>query len=84
MRPKIEAVKKYLYGIPTRGEPKFTNQFGINGVNLKNSMYQKRLCWFFLTIPLNLLNKAGNFLNTSCFANVELIRKHNDAPRHEH
>jgi hypothetical protein len=33
---------------------------------------------------LNFLNNAGNFLNTSCLAKVELIRKHKDAPRHEH
>lgn len=35
---------KYLYGIPTNGDPKLTNQFGINGVNLKNNIYQNKLC----------------------------------------
>jgi hypothetical protein len=44
---------KYLYGIPTKGEPRFTNQLGIKGVNLKKSMYQKRFYLFEFTIPLN-------------------------------
>lgn len=84
INPKTDATMKYLYGIPTKGEPKFTNQFGIRGVNLKNNMYQNKLCWFLLTIPLNFLNKAGNFLSTNCFASVELIKKHKEAPKQEH
>jgi len=68
--PKNDATIKYKYGIPTNGEPKFTNQFGINGVNLKNIMYQNKLFSFALIIELNFSNNAGNFLNTSYFANV--------------
>lgn len=51
--PKNDATIKYKYGIPTNGEPKFTNQFGINGVNLKNIMYQNKLFSFALIIELN-------------------------------
>lgn len=68
--PKNDATIKYKYGMPTNGDPKFTNQFGINGVNLKNIMYQNKLFSLAFIIELNLLNKAGNLLNTSYFAKV--------------
>lgn len=84
MSPNIDAIKKYLYGIPTKGDPKFTNQLGINGVSLKNSMYQNKLCLFFCTIELNLENSAGNLRRTRPLAKVKLIKKHNEAPRQEH
>lgn len=40
--------QKYMNGIPTIGEAIFTNQLGTKGVNLKNSIYQKRLDLFAL------------------------------------
>jgi hypothetical protein len=70
INPKIEATRKYIYGIPTSGEPRFTNQFGIRGVSLRNIMYQNKLFSLDFTILLNLLNKSGNFLKTKSFANV--------------
>ena len=70
--------------MPTKGEAKFTNQLGIKGVNLKKSMYQKRLFLFLETMRLNLPNSLGNFLKTKCLASVKLIMKHREAPKHEH
>ncbi len=82
--PKNEAMMKYLYGIPTKGEPRFTNQLGIKGVNLKKSMYQKRFYLFEFTIPWNFWNKDGNFLKTSYLARVKLKKKQRLAPKQEH
>ena len=82
--PNIEAKRKYKYGIPTMGEAKFTNQFGIKGVNLRNSIYQNMLVRWAETMLLNLLNKVGNFFKTNYLAKVKLIKKHKEAPRQEH
>ncbi len=84
MSSNIDAIKKYLYGIPTKGDPRLTNQFGINGVSRKNSMYQNKLWLFFCTIELNFSNNVGNLRRTSPLARVKLIKKHREAPRQEH
>jgi len=61
---------KYTYGIPTKGDAKFTNQLGISGVSLRNIMYQNRFFSLALTMLLNFSNKAGNFLKTNSFARL--------------
>lgn len=84
MRPMQLPIKKYLYGMPTKGLPRLTNQLGINGVSLRKSMYQKRLCLWWLTIFLSLPIKCGKYLKTSDRPSVKLRKKQQEAPNTEH
>lgn len=76
--------KKYLYGIPTNGDPKFTNQLGINGVNLRNNIYHNKFYLWLLTILWNFKKSVGKYLNTKLFPKEKLNPKQHEAPRHEH